>query len=125
MRRKDSDSIGFVLSETTLGEQLTIRRGDRSLSEISRQCGVSVATLSRIEAGHIELPGKDTMRMISLAYGLPLEMLAQLAYCGGHAAQPEISDDTASYENGASPADDRDQWSQAGTQPKHAIALTS
>ncbi len=70
------------MTDTSLGEELKKRRGDRSLSEISRATGVSVATLSRIEAGIIVTPSRDTLSAIAAEYGLPLEMLAQLVYCG-------------------------------------------
>lgn len=82
MVRKGSGNLGFVMSDTTLGAELHKARGTKSLSEIARDCGVSVATLSRIEAGAIETPSRETLAAISRGYDLPLEMLAQLVYCG-------------------------------------------
>lgn len=86
MLRNSDARIGFVMSDTSLGKELKKRRGTRSLSEVSRDCGVSVATLSRIEAGHIETPSRETLTAISRGYDLPLEMLAQLVYCGADPA---------------------------------------
>lgn len=82
MARKGSGNLRFVMSDTTLGKELLKKRSTRSLSEISRECGVSVATLSRIEAGLIETPSRETLAAISRGYDIPLEMLAQLVYCG-------------------------------------------
>lgn len=82
MARNTRANVGFVISGTSLGAELRKRRGTRSLSEIARDCGVSVATLSRIEAGVIETPSRETLVAISNGYDLPLEMLAQLVYCG-------------------------------------------
>lgn len=71
-----------MVSVTNLGTELKSRRGSRSLSEISRESGVSVATLSRIEAGLIKMPSRETLTAVSIAYGMPLEALAQLVYTG-------------------------------------------
>lgn len=86
MKSKASGNIGFVMSDTSLGGELRRRRGDRSLSSMSQATGVSIATLSRIEAGKIETPSRETLTAISREYGMPLEVLAQLVYCG-HPAQ--------------------------------------
>ena len=115
--------MGYTMSETSLREQLTKARGTRSLSEIARNCGVSNATLSRIEAGLIEVPGRETLAAISAGYGLPLEWLAQLVYCGAATSDPEASDDTALLEDG-SPPDPNAAWPTHGTRLKHASALT-
>lgn len=85
MVRNTHVSLGFVMSDTSLGAELKKRRGKRSISEISRDCGVSVANLSRIEANIIETPSRDTLAAISRGYNMPLEMLAQLVYCGSPA----------------------------------------
>ena len=82
MKSKERGNVGFVISDTSLGAELRRARGDRSLNTISLACGVSIATLSRIEAGKIETPSRETLASISHAYGVPLEVLAQLVYCG-------------------------------------------
>ena len=85
MISKAHAKLGFRMSDTSLGEELKKRRGARSLSEISRASGLSVATLSRIEAGKIETPSRETLAAIANEYGFPLEILAQLVYCGSPA----------------------------------------
>lgn len=82
MKRNTRDSIGFDMSETTLGAELKRLRGDRSLRAIAADTGINYATLSRIENGQIELPTRETLAALSRAYGTPLQTLAQLAYCG-------------------------------------------
>lgn len=114
--------MGYTMSDTNLREQLTKARGSRSLSEIARSCGVSNATLSRIEAGLIDVPGRDTLAAISTGYGLPLEYLAQLVYCGAANVDPAGADDTALSEDG-SPPDSNAAW-RHGTRLRHASALT-
>lgn len=84
MISKARSNIGFRMSDTSLGEELQKRRGSRSLSEISRATGVSVATLSRIEANKIETPSRETLHAIAHEYGMPVELLAQLVYCGNN-----------------------------------------
>lgn len=74
--------LAFVISETSLGAVLRERRGTRSLRDMSTESNVDIGTLSRIERDLIEVPSRDTLAGISRAYGLPLEMLAQLVYCG-------------------------------------------
>lgn len=78
--------LPFVIKETSLGSVLRERRGTRSLREMSAESGVDIGTLSRIERDLIEVPSRDTLAGISGAYGIPLELLAQLVYCGtpGH-----------------------------------------
>lgn len=89
MRSNGSGNMGFVLNQTTLGTELRKARGHRSLREISQETGVSIATLSRIESDLIGLPSRETLAALSNSYGLPLEMMAQLVYCG--APPPAVS----------------------------------
>ena len=90
MKSKERSNLGFVISDTSLGAELRRARGNRSLNTISIASGVSIATLSRIEAGKIETPSRETLASISHGYGVPLEVLAQLVYCG-HAADTLVS----------------------------------
>lgn len=85
MKSKERANVGFVISDTSLGAELRKARGDRSLNTIASATGVSIATLSRLESGKIETPSRETLAAISPAYRIPLEVLAQLVYCG-HAA---------------------------------------
>ena len=88
MISKARSTIGYRMSDTSLGEELQKRRGTRSLSEISRATGISVATLSRIEANKIATPSRETLHAIAHEYGMPVEILAQLVYCGAHRRSP-------------------------------------
>jgi len=111
MERKNDGTLPFAMSETSLGRELKRRRGKRPLREVAEGSGISIATLSRIEADLIELPGKDTLAAISRGYGLPLEMLAQLVYLG----RPSPDADAASPTDEASPADSKgEEWPQPG-----------
>ena len=93
------------MSETSLGAELRTKRGSRSLSDISRECGLPVSTLSRVEKGEIETPGRAVLEAISFGYGLPLEYLAQLVYLGKHPQEREPADDTPASELASSPAE--------------------
>jgi transcriptional regulator with XRE-family HTH domain len=65
---------------TRLGDELRRRRGTRSLSDVRRECGLAVSTLSRIEAGTIKTPGRETLAALARGYGLELGYLAWLVY---------------------------------------------
>lgn len=70
------------MSETTLGAELRKARNGRTLKDMSTLTGVDLSLLSRIEGGKVSMPSRDTLAAISRGYGLPLEYLAQLVYCG-------------------------------------------
>lgn len=74
--------VSFDMSETTLGTELKKARGLRTLREMERLTGVDFSLLSRIEHGKVAMPNRETLTAISSGYGLPLEYLAQLVYCG-------------------------------------------
>lgn len=93
------------MSDTNLGTELRKARGERSLSEISRLCGLPVSTLSRIEKGEIEVPTRSTLETISGAFNLPLEYLAQLVYLGKRPADLEVDEDTPASNIASSPAE--------------------
>ncbi len=69
-------------SEKTLGEELKQVRAKRSLREMADLSGVAFSTLARVESGFITTPSRDTLEGISRGYGIPIETLAQLVYCG-------------------------------------------
>jgi|SRR5947208_2062127 len=46
----------------TLGPKLVEKRGDRGIREVAAEIGISAATLSRVERGH--LPDLETFRKI-------------------------------------------------------------
>ena len=48
-----------------------VKRGDRSMRDVSAETGVSASTLSRIESGRP--PDADTLFSLGLWVGLPLE----------------------------------------------------
>lgn len=50
------------LTLQTLGRKLLEKRGDRGIREVAAEIGVSPATLSRVERGH--LPDLETFRKI-------------------------------------------------------------
>ena len=76
--------LGFDMSNTTLGAELRkARRGmDLSLEEMAPRVGVNLTTLWRLESDKIATPSRPTLAAVSRSYGLPLEYLAQLVYCG-------------------------------------------
>lgn len=80
-------SLSFDMSETTLGAELRKARGTRKLEDMSELTGVDVSLLSRIENNRTSMPKRETLTAISRGYGLPLEYLAQLVYCGKAADQ--------------------------------------
>ena len=75
-------TIGYSMSEITLGQELKRRRGERSLREMAERCGVDFSTLARIENGKIATPSRETLAAVSNGYGIALEYAAQLVYCG-------------------------------------------
>ena len=105
MQRNRTAKLGFMIGATNLGRELKQRRGSRSLHEIAKDCGVSIATLSRIEAGKIEVPSRETLIGLSYGYDMPLEMLAQLVYLGDNSLNPEAPDDTETLEDATAAAD--------------------
>lgn len=80
----NSATLGFDMSNTTLGIELRkARKGmGLSLEDMAPQAGVNLSTLSRLEADKIGTPSRETLAAVSRSYGLPLEYLAQLVYCG-------------------------------------------
>lgn len=78
--------MAFNMSETTLGAELKKRRGTTGLRAMSRETGIPVSTLSRLEHDETDYPTKDLLARVSIGYGIPLETLAQLVYCGRAAA---------------------------------------
>jgi transcriptional regulator with XRE-family HTH domain len=76
--------LGFDMSNTTLGIELRkARRGmGMTLKDMADRTGVELSVLSRIESEKIPMPKRETLSAISGGYGLPLEYLAQLVYCG-------------------------------------------
>jgi transcriptional regulator with XRE-family HTH domain len=80
--RNTTDRMGLDMSDTSLGKELRKARGERGLRSVAAESGISIATLSRIESDLIELPGRETLAALSAVYGLPMNYLAQLAYCG-------------------------------------------
>jgi len=83
MRSNARASIGFDMSDTTLGTELRRLRGGRSLRDITKATGINYGTLSRIENDRIDLPTRETLAALSEVYQVPLSTLAQLAYCAG------------------------------------------
>jgi len=75
------------MSTTTLGTELRkARRGmGLSLEKMAPRAGVTFPTLSRLESNKIATPSRETLAAVSRSYGLPLEYLAQLVYCGATA----------------------------------------
>lgn len=84
MVSKNRAMLGFDMSDTTLGAELRkARRGmDMSLEEMAPLVGVNLTTLWRLESDKIATPSRGTLSAVSRSYGLPLEYLAQLVYCG-------------------------------------------
>lgn len=84
MERNKDSRITFDMADTSLGRELGKARAGRPLRKMVELCNneVDIATLSRLERDLIETPSRKTMAAISLGYGIPLQFLAQLAYCG-------------------------------------------
>ena len=84
MVSKIGGMLGFDMSNTTLGAELRkARRGmDLSLEKMAPLVGVNLTTLWRLESDKIGTPSRETLAAVSRSYGLPLEYLAQLVYCG-------------------------------------------
>lgn len=89
MISKTHAMLGFDMSTTTLGTELRKARLGLSLTlkEMEERSGVELSVLSRIETDKIPMPSRETLTAISYSYGLPLEYLAQLVYCGAPAGQ--------------------------------------
>ena len=121
--RNGPASIAYKMSSTDLAAELRKARGDRSLSDISRLCGLPVSTLSRLEKREIEIPTKQTLEVLSGVYGLPLEYLAQLVYLGKRPAEPEAQDDTPASNIASSPAENERPW-RASRPKKHLAAIS-
>ena len=96
MVSKISGMLGFDMSNTTLGAELRkARRGmNLSLEEMAPLVGVNLTTLWRLESDKIGTPSRPTLASVSRSYGLPLEYLAQLVYCG----KPAVEDKPARVE---------------------------
>lgn len=84
MASKFHAMLGFDMSNTTLGAELRkARRGmDMSMEDMAPIAGVNLTTLWRLESDKIATPSRSTLSAVSRSYGLPLEYLAQLVYCG-------------------------------------------
>lgn len=87
--------LSFDMSETTLGVELRKARGDRTLKDMEALTGVDMSLLSRIETDKVPMPKRETLATISRGYGLPLEYLAQLVYCGKPARAERLVGATA------------------------------
>lgn len=74
------------MAETSLGKELLRLRGSRSLRTVASEIGISHSLLNLIEKDEVDLPRRDTMEALARYYGVPLEYLARLAYCGGRPA---------------------------------------
>ena len=87
MNGKTRVTLGFDMSNTTLGVELRkARRGmGLSLEGMVPRTELNLSTLSRLETDKIGTPSRDTLSAASRGYGLPLEYLAQLVYCGATA----------------------------------------
>jgi transcriptional regulator with XRE-family HTH domain len=60
---------------------------DLTLKDMAARTGVELSVLSRLETDKIVMPARDTLTAASQGYGLPLEYLAQLVYCGATAEE--------------------------------------
>lgn len=70
----------MAMQEVALSELLIRARGQRSLREMARRCGLSAMTIHRGEAGTIGLPSQSTLVALSQGYDVPLDVLARAAY---------------------------------------------
>lgn len=127
MERNKRPTMGFDVSNTSLGQELAKKRNGRPFREMARLCEneVDIATLSRLERDQIETPSRRTMAAISRGYEMPMEYLAQLAYCGTPNHDPEGSDDTAvnPLEDAPSAADSKGTWPTTPPGGRRAKAL--
>ena len=111
-----------IMQEVTLPQLLIRARGDhRSLREMARICECSPMTLHNIEAGKVALPNRETLQMLSVGYGIPLDTLALAAYGVLFEEVPEGSDDTRHLET-AAPADSNDRTWHRQPHTKRATA---
>lgn len=69
-----------VMRQVSLSELLHRARGERSLREMARRCGLAVTTIKLLEENGIALPSRETMSILADAYGLPPDDLAKAAY---------------------------------------------
>ena len=81
-------NLDEVMAETTLGKELRRLRGERSLRDVASEVGISHSLLGQIENDGVDLPRRDTMDALANFYGVRLDYLARLAYCGGRPAEP-------------------------------------
>ncbi len=116
-------TIWVRMSETSLAEEMKRRRGESSLRDMAKACGIGsiYSTLGRIERGEIETPSRETLEAISVGYGLPLEYLAQLVYLGRPAAGRETPS------NGTPPAENEPtcEVKPEAIPPKRRLAVIS
>lgn len=75
-------TIAYSMSETTLGQEMRKKRGERSLRKMAELSGIDFSILARIENGRIVMPSRDTLAAISRGYDMPMEHAALLVYCG-------------------------------------------
>jgi transcriptional regulator with XRE-family HTH domain len=76
-------NLNEAMADTTLGKELRRLRAGRSLRDVAADVGISHSLLGQIENDGVDLPRRDTMDALASYYGVPLEYLARLAYCGG------------------------------------------
>ena len=81
--RRGQARLDEAMAETTLGKELKRMRGTRSLRAVASEVGISHSLLAQIENEDIDLPRRDTMESLARFYGVQVEYLARLAYCGG------------------------------------------
>jgi transcriptional regulator with XRE-family HTH domain len=81
-------NLDKAMAETTLGKELRRLRAGRSLRDVAADVGISHSLLGQIENDGVDLPRRETMDALAHYYGVPLEYLARLAYCGGRPLLP-------------------------------------
>ncbi len=96
-------NLAAAMEEVNLPTILRLARGDRSFSDMARACSLPPMTIYRIETGSVELPNRKTMTSLSRGYGIPMDFLARVAYCGGKPLDLESPNDTPALQDSGAP----------------------
>jgi len=94
-----------------LGETLRFTRHEmkKTLKDIEAETGLSNAYLSQLENGKIQQPRPDKLQQLSMAYGIPYNLLMIIA---GHqpVATPDLTLDVPVFVLEASKILDAEDW---------------
>lgn len=71
-----------------LGERLRELRGELSLMDIARECGLSDVQIMKYEKGQ-RMPRKETLKKLADLYGVPYSELRKLYYQDVFSSDPE------------------------------------